>query len=162
MSRQIFALEEDVFKVLANEKRLEIIQLLNHRELNVSEMLSMLGLRQANLSQNLTLLREYKLVVATKRGREVYYKLADDTIAKAVRLIYHFLQNQHQLNDDSMTAVFPIVVDPVCGMRLSASEAYDNYEANNKTYYFCASGCKDAFVARQREHALLQPVELQA
>lgn len=146
MHNKLFALEEDVFKVIANQKRLEIIQLLNHRELNVSEMIEMLGLRQSNLSQHLTLLRQHKLVTVTKKGREVYYKLADDNIAKAVQLIYRFLKAQYHIEDaPSADTLFPIVADPVCGMRISASEAFDQAVFNNKTYYFCASGCKEKF-----------------
>jgi ArsR family transcriptional regulator len=159
MYSHIFELEEEVFKVLANKKRLEIIQLLHRRELNVTEMIEMLGLRQANLSQHLTLLRQAKLVVVTKRGRESYYRLTDETIAKAVQLIYRFLQTQHNVEIPRDTnAVFPIVIDPVCGMRLSASEAFDHLEDNGALYYFCASGCKEKFVvelktSRQKEPA---------
>lgn len=147
MYNQLFALEEGVLKVMANQKRLEIIQLLHKRELNVSEMIEMLGLRQSNLSQHLTLLRQHKLVTVTKQGREVYYKLADANIAKAVQLIYRFLQAQHNLEEiPSADTLFPIVADPVCGMRLSASEAFDSAEHGHQTYYFCASGCKAQFV----------------
>jgi len=146
MYNKLFALEEDVFKVIANQKRLEIIQLLRGRELNVSQMVEMLGLRQANLSQHLTLLRQHKLVTVNKKGREVYYKLADDNIAKAVQLIYLFLQAQYDIQDKpSADALFPIVADPVCGMRISASEAFDTAKYGHHVYYFCASGCKDKF-----------------
>lgn len=148
MYNHLFELEEDVLKVMANQKRLEIIQLLDKRELNVSDMVEMLGLRQSNLSQHLTLLRQHKLVTVTKKGREVYYKLADENIAKAVQLIYRFLQAQHGSEDipsPTADAVFPIVADPVCGMRLSASEAFESMMRDGKTYYFCASGCKQKF-----------------
>lgn len=154
MYNELFALEEDVFKVIANQKRLEIIQLLHKRELNVSEMIEMLGLRQANLSQHLSLLRQHKIVTVTKKGREVYYKLADDNIAKAVQLIYRFLQKQHHIEGvPSADAIFPIVADPVCGMRLSASEAFDSADHDNRTYYFCASGCKDKFARNPQRYA---------
>ncbi|HEU4913965.1 MAG TPA: metalloregulator ArsR/SmtB family transcription factor [Candidatus Saccharimonadales bacterium] len=146
MSHQLFALEEDVFKVIANQKRLEIIQLLHKRELNVGEMVEMLGLRQSNLSQHLTLLRQCKLVTVTKKGREVYYRLSDDHIAEAVQLVYRFLQKQYNLDGVQTDTLFPIVADPVCGMRLSASEAFDSIVQDGRSYFFCASGCKDKFV----------------
>lgn len=146
MYSHVFELEEEVFKVIGNQKRLEIIQLLNKRQLNVSEMVEMLGLRQANLSQHLSLLRQHKLVTINKRGREVYYQLADDNIAEAVKLVYHFLQKQYGVSKQASDKdIFPIVADPVCGMRISASEAYDDIKVDGKTYYFCASGCKDTF-----------------
>lgn len=146
MYNELFALEENVFKVIANQKRLEIIQLLHKRELNVTEMVEMLGLRQSNLSQHLSLLRQQKLVTVTKKGREVYYKLTDDNIAKAVQFIYRFLQAQYHMDGmPSTDTIFPIVADPVCGMRISASEAFDHTEHNHHAYYFCASGCKEKF-----------------
>jgi DNA-binding transcriptional ArsR family regulator/YHS domain-containing protein len=146
MYQELFALEEEVFKVLANQKRLEIIQLLKKKELNVGEMTAMLGLRQPNLSQHLTLLRQHKLVAATKKGRKIHYKLADPNIAKAVDLIYRFLQSHHNINGELKAGeIFPIVSDPVCGMRLSASEAFAATQYQGHTYYFCASGCKNQF-----------------
>lgn len=155
MYNQIFSLEEEVFKIIANHKRLEIIQLLDKRELNVTEMTQMLGLRQSNLSQHLTLLRQHRLVTVSKRGREVYYKLADANIAKAVQLIYEFLQTQHSLQQALPSdKIFPIVIDPVCGMRLSASEAFDSHTYNEKSYYFCASGCKQQFVRSPQKYVV--------
>lgn len=146
MYSRIFALEEEIFKVIANQKRLEIIQLLNKKELNVTEMIQMLGIRQANLSQHLTLLRQHRIVTVAKRGREVYYSLSDNNIGKAVKLIYQFLQKQNQLGDmPDPNNIFPIVVDPVCRMRISVSEAFDTQTENDKPYYFCASGCKQLF-----------------
>lgn len=150
MFRELFALEEEVFKVLASQKRLEIIQLLKKRELNVSEMTSMLGLRQPNLSQHLSLLRQHKLVSIHRRGHKIYYRLADERIARAVELIYQFLSFQYNLEKNlgskMQREAYPIVQDVVCGMRLSASEAYDYAEYEGRTYYFCASGCRAKFV----------------
>lgn len=147
MSTELLAIDEEVFKVIANKKRLEVILLLENRELNVGQMIDMLGLRQANLSQHLTLLRQQRLVTVRKDGKESYYKLADNSIAKAIRIIHDFLRKQHRIEMpiDSKT-LFPIVTDPICGMRFSASQALDHViDENNKTYYFCASGCKERF-----------------
>lgn len=152
MYQKLLSLEEDVFKVIANQKRLEIIQLLGRRQLNVTEMTEMLGLRQPNLSQHLTLLRQYKLVTVSKKGREVYYKLSNINIAKAVQLIYQFLQTIHEVEAGVSSAkLFPIVADPVCGMRLSASEAFDSTEYAGLVYYFCASGCKQKFMRHPKK-----------
>lgn len=149
MFRELFALEEEIFKVLASQKRLEIIQLLKKGELNVSEMTSMLGLRQPNLSQHLSLLRQHKLVSIRRRGHKIYYQLTDKRIARAVELIYQFLSSQYNLDKDLgnklQSDAYPIVEDVVCGMRLSTSEAYDQAEHKGSVYYFCASGCSDKF-----------------
>lgn len=147
MSTELLSIEEEVFKVLANQKRLEIILLLENRELNVTQMTQMLGLRQSNLSQHLTLLRQQKLVSVRKNGRESFYKLTDQSIAKAIRTIHEVLRAQHRielpLNSKSL---FPIVTDPVCGMRFSASQSIEYLtDSEGITQYFCASGCKQAY-----------------
>ncbi len=36
--------------------------------------------------------------------------------------------------------------DPVCGMSVKKSEAKATFEYKGTTYYFCAAGCKEAFV----------------
>jgi len=148
MSTELLAIEEEVFKVIANKKRLEIILLLGNRELNVGQMVDMLGLRQANLSQHLILLRQQRLVTVRKSGREVYYKLSDDSIAKSIRIIHDFLRKQHRIETPiDSKALFPIVTDPVCGMRFSASQAIEHVTTGDgHTHYFCASGCKEKYL----------------
>src|SRR3989337_2733020 len=148
MYQQIIGLEEETFKVLANRKRLEILQLLKNRSLSVNEMVQMLGLSQPNLSQHLTLLRQYKLVKVNRQGQKAYYALADNKITKAVDSVYQFLQNQHGFsNKFPAEMLFPIIKDVVCGMRLSASEAFGSLNYQGQKYYFCAGGCKDKFAS---------------
>lgn len=36
--------------------------------------------------------------------------------------------------------------DPVCGMNVEESKAAATATHQGKTYYFCAKGCKEAFV----------------
>ena len=161
MYHEIFRLQEDIFKVIANQKRLELIQLLKNRELTVSEMVEMLGIRQANLSQHLSLLRLHKVVSSRKAGLNVYYKLTDERIAEATLLIRGFLTNQHKIDPASMlkiskdeASLYPIVLDPVCGMRISASEAGAVVEHRSRAVYFCAVGCRDKFVTHPIQYAL--------
>lgn len=156
MYQEVVSLAEEVFKVLANQKRLEIIQLLKNRELNVTEMADMLGLRQPNLSQHLTLLRQYKLVAVTKRGQKIYYRLTSQDIGNSVDLIYRFLVSQHGLDQQVIEKIpdnlYPIAQDPVCGMRLSVTDAFGRVAFQKRDYYFCASGCKKAFISNPTKY----------
>lgn len=161
MYQQIISLEEETFKVLANRKRLEILKLLKKEQLSVNQMVEMLGMRQPNLSQHLTLLRQYKLVKVKRDGQKAYYALADNKITKAVDMVYQFLQAQHGFSEEfPAKLLFPIVKDPVCGMRLSASEAFGSIAYADRKYYFCASGCKNKFKARPREYVDLKEAVL--
>lgn len=42
--------------------------------------------------------------------------------------------------------------DPVCGMEVSPESAVASTEFNGVTYYFCAQGCKDAFLAEPHRY----------
>ena len=49
-------------------------------------------------------------------------------------------------------------VDPVCGMTLSKAQAAATYEYKGTTYYFCSTGCKDAFAKEPEKYlAKAQP-----
>ncbi|HSH31200.1 MAG TPA: metalloregulator ArsR/SmtB family transcription factor [Candidatus Saccharimonadales bacterium] len=153
MYQKLFALQEETLKVVANQKRLEIIQLLKNSELTVTDMIQMLGLPQANLSQHLAILRLAKIVATRKHGTSVYYRLTDPKIAAACGLVREFLKVQHQFDPDigpllaMEHELYPVVTDTVCGMRISLSEAAGSIKKDGKTYYFCASGCEEKFNA---------------
>ena len=152
MYQKLLSFQEEVFKVLANQKRLEIIQLLSGRELSVSQMGEMLGLPQANLSQHLALLRQAKVVTSRRDGQTIYYQLSDRRMSDALDMIKNVLIDRRDITSEeyellsSDEAQYPIVKDVVCGMRISQSRAGDHAKYRDKNYYFCASGCKTKFI----------------
>jgi DNA-binding transcriptional ArsR family regulator/YHS domain-containing protein len=151
MYERLFQLQEETLKILANQKRLEIVQILQNKELTVSEMVDMLGMPQANISQHLSLLRQVRIVTSRKDGLRVYYRLSDERIIAVVRELRAFLKSQfaHEPEIAHLNSlnngIYPIVRDPVCGMRIGASEAFAHVEHDGHPYYFCASGCKEYF-----------------
>jgi DNA-binding transcriptional ArsR family regulator/YHS domain-containing protein len=152
MYERLFHLQEEILKTLANHKRLEIIQLLKNHELTVNQMVEMLGISQTNVSQHLSVMRRLKLVKVRKEGLHAHYSLTDERIAGVINELRAFLKSQYRnepeiaeiaaLNNDS---IYPIVKDPVCGMRISVSEAGETLHVNGTNYYFCAQGCKEAY-----------------
>lgn len=159
--QRLFSLQADVFKTIASQKRLEIIQLLKNRELSVGEMVAMLGVRQSNLSQHLSLLRRHNIVTNRKNGLNVYYSLADPRIAEACQLIREFLTDQHKADADiaqlvarSEDELYPVVQDPVCGMRVSVSEAEAASQHDGRNYYFCGIGCQEKFLTKPTNYVV--------
>lgn len=151
MYEQLFKRQENVFKVIANQKRLEIIQLLTHGELSVSEMVAMLGISQSNVSQHLALLRQSGIVKTRKEGKTIHYSLKDERIAEACSLIRQFLVSESRIEDtdiltQDLELLYPLVQDPVCGMRMGLSEISEQYIYGGSTYFFCAGGCKQKFI----------------
>ncbi|MEK7447646.1 MAG: metalloregulator ArsR/SmtB family transcription factor [Patescibacteria group bacterium] len=161
MSITIFDLHADIFKVLANPKRLEIIHLIRDRELTVGELEEMLDMRQANLSQHLMILRENNLVQTRREGTYIYYSLTDSKILKASDLVREVLQNKFKGakhitglvdNDMKLEDYLKEYKDPVCGMMVSAKTAADNTKLGTKDYFFCARGCKEKFVREPKKY----------
>ena len=151
MYLELFELHEKVSKTLANQKRLEIVNLLKNKELTVTEMVEMLGIRQANLSQHLSILRGAKVVETKRVGNRIFYKIADERLSKANDLIRSFLIEAYKLDDkivevvDSEEDFYPVVSDPVCGMRFSFADAHSSLRFNGEVFYFCAAGCMKKF-----------------
>ncbi len=151
MYEKLFKRQEDIFKVIASQKRLEIIQLLTHGELSVNQMVSMLGIPQSNVSQHLGLLRQAGVLNSRKEGTTVYYALSNKKIAKACSLVRQFLVEHDGAPDSSLLSaspksLYPLVHDIVCGMRMAASEAPEKVEKKGETFYFCGAGCKQSFM----------------
>lgn len=151
MYEKLYAMQEETLKVIANQKRLEIIQLLEHGDFNVSEMVEMLGIRQSNLSQHLAILRQGGIVTTKRKGHNVTYCLSDVRYAEATKLIRTVLYENHKFDEriklllDAGPELYPVTTDPVCNMRISVSQAEGAVEFDGTTYYFCASDCKISF-----------------
>jgi DNA-binding transcriptional ArsR family regulator len=72
------------FGVLADPTRARILHALSlaDAELCVCDLAVLLGISQSALSHQLRLLRDRDVVARTKRGRMVYYRLADEHIRR--------------------------------------------------------------------------------
>lgn len=80
----------EIYKVLANTKRLLILHILDEKELSVDELTRKLKIRKPNISQHLAILRYAKLVIIRKHGTKVFYKIADPTILKSCVILQNF------------------------------------------------------------------------
>lgn len=68
------------FKVLAEPARLRVLQCLRTGPRHVSALMDATGLRQANLSKHLAVLRAHGLVATARRGRFVVCGIADPSV----------------------------------------------------------------------------------
>lgn len=76
----------DLFSALSDPTRLRIISVLLEREMNVGEIAAQLGMTESAVSHQLRGLRQLRLVSVRKDGRQVYYALDDDHVARLYRL----------------------------------------------------------------------------
>ena len=78
-----------MLKLLAHAHRLKIVDILEHTEsLPVFEIMQQLGLPQAATSHHLNAMKRVGLLTAERRGKEVWYSIADPralTILSCIR-----------------------------------------------------------------------------
>jgi ArsR family transcriptional regulator len=76
----------DLFSALSDPTRLRIISVLLDGERNVGEIAARLEMSESAVSHQLRGLRYMRLVSSRKDGRQVFYALDDDHVAKLYNL----------------------------------------------------------------------------
>jgi ArsR family transcriptional regulator, lead/cadmium/zinc/bismuth-responsive transcriptional repressor len=76
----------DLFSALSDPTRLRIISILLDGELNVGDLAAKLNMTESAVSHQLRGLRQLRLVRSRKDGRQVYYALDDEHVARLYRL----------------------------------------------------------------------------
>ena len=76
----------DLFSALSDPTRLRIISVLLEREMNVGDIAAQLEMTESAVSHQLRGLRYMHLVRSRKNGRQVFYSLDDDHVAKLYRM----------------------------------------------------------------------------
>jgi DNA-binding transcriptional ArsR family regulator len=77
-----------VYKVLANPKRLEILNILKVKEVSVEELSQEMGAKIANVSQHLAILRMYKLVKVRRQGQKIFYSIVNPQIIAPCKILH--------------------------------------------------------------------------
>ena len=76
----------DLFSALSDPTRLRIISVLLEAEMNVGDIAAQLEMTESAVSHQLRGLRYMRLVRSRKNGRQVYYSLDDDHVARLYRM----------------------------------------------------------------------------
>ena len=92
--RQLLVRQAQLCQVLADPSRLELLYHLGRGERTVGDLAAASGLRQANVSQHLALLRQRQVVTTRRVGTTVYYSLADPEILDACAITRRILLRQ--------------------------------------------------------------------
>ena len=84
IAREDFGNEAALFKAIADAHRLRILATLARadEDVCVCDFTDALPLNQPTVSHHLRILREASLVTCERRGTWVYYRLADDALAR--------------------------------------------------------------------------------
>ncbi len=89
---------ERLFKGLADQNRLRILNLLLHGELCVCDIQYVLGASQPNVSRHLTYLRNSGLVLDRRDGARMFYRLAQPNDGHG-KTLFGFLRDAFQSSE---------------------------------------------------------------
>ncbi len=103
ISSTVLARVAEYFKVLAETSRLQILCSLKSGSKNVSEIMEITQLGQANVSKHLKVLTQAGMVVRQPDGVSVFYEIADPTIFELCNLVCDRLVTQLQLKSEELT-----------------------------------------------------------
>jgi ArsR family transcriptional regulator len=94
-TKEIFERNAGIYKLLANPKRLEILTLLGEKEMTVTELVNAMGIRKANVSQHLAILRYLKFVTVKRIGKNAFYNIADKRINQQSKVLDELWSSSH-------------------------------------------------------------------
>jgi ArsR family transcriptional regulator len=88
---EVFDLHAAFCQMLANAKRLMMLDMVGKREMSVGEIAESLGVKAAAVSQHLRLLRHQHMVLTRREGQTIYYRLAHPRMIEACHIIRSIL-----------------------------------------------------------------------
>ena len=91
-SLRIFKAE--FFKALSHPARIKILELLRGGELSVTALQEQLGIESSSVSQNLSMLRQKKIVDSRKVGTTVFYCVRDPLVFELLDTARRIFNNQ--------------------------------------------------------------------
>jgi DNA-binding transcriptional ArsR family regulator len=96
LSPETLQLVADFFKVLSESSRLQIVCSLKTGRKNVSEIIEVTGLGQANVSKHLKILAQAGIVTRQQQGVCVYYQISNSFVFELCELVCDSLSIQIQ------------------------------------------------------------------
>ena len=85
--KEAYQRNAEIYKLLANPIRLEILNIIKNQEATVDELSEIVGIRKANTSQHLSILRHLKVVTVRKKGKNAYYKISNPKIVAPCKIL---------------------------------------------------------------------------
>jgi len=94
--KEIFELQASICQTMANAKRLEIICILNRDEMTVGDIADRMGVRLANLSQHLSIMKSKGILESRRDGVHIYYRISNPKVLQACSLMKEVLMEQFE------------------------------------------------------------------
>jgi ArsR family transcriptional regulator len=94
LSDTAFEIIASRFKVLSDPSRLRLLHALQQGEMNVSQLVAVTGISQANVSKHLALLLDAVMVGRRREGANVFYYISDRCVFELCDLMCNKLQRE--------------------------------------------------------------------
>ena len=88
MDKEIAERVAEVMKAVAHPVRLQIIEMLEKREMCVGDIVKALGGKQAITSQQLNMMKDRGVLSCRRDGAKVYYRIENKSAIKLLHCIY--------------------------------------------------------------------------
>jgi ArsR family transcriptional regulator, arsenate/arsenite/antimonite-responsive transcriptional repressor len=86
----------NVFKALSDPNRIRIVKMLGERQLCMCEVREMLTLSNSTVSKHLTILRNADLLLDSKEGKWVNFRLNDKSEFRFIRSVISLIKNSFE------------------------------------------------------------------
>ncbi len=108
---ELFRLQADICKTLADPNRLMLLHELSEGEKSVGELVAKLGVPQSNVSRHLAVLREHAIVATRREGTSIYYRLTNPKISEACELVREVLKSHLRQSRATASSLLTIAGD---------------------------------------------------
>lgn len=105
--RKLFEYQAEVCKTLANPKRLEILHALKSGDKTVTELVEILDVPKANVSQHLAVMKNKGVLKSDRNGTNVYYSIAIPKVIQVCNLMREVLTEQMQKQSEIYEKIKP-------------------------------------------------------
>ena len=88
MDKKVAEHVAEVLKAVAHPVRLQIVELLENKEMCVGDIVTALGGKQAITSQQLNMMKDKGILNCRRNGTRVYYRIENKNVIKLLDCIY--------------------------------------------------------------------------
>ncbi len=92
-NKTIYELQAEICKTLASPIRIEIIAALRDGEKSVTELIDIIGISKANVSQHLAVMRLKGILKSRREGVNIYYSIVNPKVLQACSLMKEVLSD---------------------------------------------------------------------
>lgn len=103
--KRVYKMHSDFLKALTHPRRLEILDLLRGREQSFAQLMQLTGMKKANLSQQLTFLREKGIVGERRENNSLILFILRNEVMEAYDIMHAVMAGN--INEDARLSLEP-------------------------------------------------------